>query len=361
MSTPPNSNIPNPRSPRDEDDWIAILVALGVLGATAAWISIGRIPFLPFETVKADLPDIELPSETLSPSLLEEDSRRLDGDSRGNVEEDPQRDPSAAPNLITADEQPQETLDSEVPSPGDSSTQFRAGVDNETSLAPRQVNPPAAPPDVSIIVPEPRVPEEVASDAVPLQREPLTFPDVPDNYWAKPFIDDLTARGILNGLPDGSYAPDRPMTRAELAVQVAQAFEIEARQDAQTFSDIPDNYWAIETIDEAVTTGFMKGYPEGIFRPDQTVPRVQVLVAIATGLALPASPSPDTVLQAYQDQAEIPEWARGKVASAVEADLINIAADSEAQLRANEAATRAEVAVILHRSLVYLGKVDPIE
>ena len=185
--------------------------------------------------------------------------------------------------------------------------------------------------------------------------------DVADDYWAKPYIDALTARGVLNGLPDGSFAPNRPLTRAELAVQVAQAFEVEPQTASTGFVDVPTDYWAAATINESVALGFMTGYPDRTFQPNQVVPRLQVLVTLATGLSLPKPPGSEALLQGYIDQNAIPTWGRDQVAAAIAASLITPAATADSQLRPGDPATRAEVAALIHSALVYMGKVEPVK
>ncbi|MBE7381631.1 MAG: S-layer homology domain-containing protein [Leptolyngbya sp. SIO1E4] len=355
MFTPPNSNTPNPQSPRDKDEWIAILVALGVLGGTAGWILFGGLPPLQLGAINDDSANVERFESSLmtEPEESELPDTAAAGEAAGEV---------SATQELTTEEDTAETAASPTTSPSDLMTDREADASGSAVSTGSEESPQTSPvsPDSSVDVPPPRVPNDPASD-VPVTRAPLVFSDVPDTHWAKVYIDALTARGILNGLPDGSYAPDRPMTRAELSVQVAQAFEVEPTQDPQLFTDIPQDYWAAATIDEAVATGFMKGYPNQVFQPNQTVPRVQVLVALSTGLSLPESPISAGTLQPYQDQSAIPEWARDKVAAALESGIITPPADGTAQLRPNAPATRAEVAAMLYHALTYMGKVEPIE
>lgn len=212
-----------------------------------------------------------------------------------------------------------------------------------------------------IEVPEPHVPDSEGITALPVIRSALSFTDVPEDYWAKPYIDALTARGVLNGLPNGTYAPDRPMTRAELAVQVANAFEIEPVRTKNPFKDVPDTYWGKLAIDEAVSTGFMAGYPDDVFRPSQTVSRLETVVSLATGLSLSQTPSSEKLLEQYLDQSAIPVWAQSKVAAAIAVDILTPSALPKEQLRPQDPATRAEVAVLIYKALAYMGKVQPIE
>lgn len=214
---------------------------------------------------------------------------------------------------------------------------------------------------IAVNAPERETPTPVQIDTLPILREPLIFSDIPAGHWAKPYIDELTVRGIVNGLPDGSYAPNRPMTRAELAVQVATAFNEAIKAPDQSFTDVPADFWAADTIKRAVKTGFMKGYPNSAFKPGQTLTRTEALITLATGLGLAEATASDTTLQGYQDWQQIPTWARSKIAATVEANLVAAPISDASQLRPNEPATRAEVTVMLYNSLVYRGRIQPIE
>jgi len=352
--SPNNSNPSTPPGPRDKDEWLAIVVALGVLGAAGGWILTGGFSSFRLADVSTELPEVEVFSEPLTEDFQPEevpDATELDTtDLRSN--QDARQSPRSAQEEAEAAAEAESRRSNDTEAEADRGSFFTPSTVPSQSQSPS----PDTPASESVDVPEPAVPSSEETTELPVVREPLSFSDVPADYWAKPYIDALTARGVLNGLPGGTYAPERPMTRAEFATQIAQAFKVADTQSAQDFTDIPADYWAASTIQEAVMTGFMKGYPGQVFQPDQTVPRAQVLVAIATGLSLPESSA--ATLQSYTDQSDVPTWATDKVAAALEAGLVS--PPSNTPLRPNEPATRAEVAAILYNALVYMGKVDPI-
>ncbi len=74
------------------------------------------------------------------------------------------------------------------------------------------------------------------------------FSDVPANYWASPFIAELARRDILAGFPDNTFRPEQPVTRAQFAAIVRQAFQKAAERSATQFTDVPANYWAASAI-----------------------------------------------------------------------------------------------------------------
>lgn len=382
MSTPPSQNTPTPQPPRDEDDWIAVLLALGILGGLAGWLILGNPFSLRPGAVSANLSEgLERFRVPLVGDSSEDESVTPEDSTVETEAETTQRQPLAETDAADpgsdrrrrASDTGTFEFDEDGGDDDDSLTSDDAANANDADADASGIASDAEGAESSVVVegeedqddtvtvPEPVVPENVSSDTLPPVRESLVFSDVDNDFWAKPYIDALTARSVLDGLPDGSYAPNRPVTRAELATQVAQAFNADPEKATQTFTDIPEDYWALSKIDEAVTTGFMSGYPEQVFRPNQNVPRVQVLVTLVSGLSLPPSAAPDKVLEQFPDQAEIPTWAREQIAIAAEAGLIIAAPDSGDQLRPNESATRAEVAAMLYQGLAFLGQVEPID
>ena len=188
-------------------------------------------------------------------------------------------------------------------------------------------------------------------------KDPVEFSDVPDEYWAKVFIDALSSRDLLSGFPDRTFQPDKPVTRAELAAQIAKVFSLQARENSLEFTDLPNNHWAGSVIKETVAAGFMKGYPDERFAPEQAVSRVQVLVAIVSGLRLTSNSDPADLLGRYQDRDKIPGWALQKVAAATEKGLVVNYPNLE-RFQPDKPATRSEVAAILTRALVYQNRLE---
>lgn len=191
--------------------------------------------------------------------------------------------------------------------------------------------------------------------------QPINFLDVPDDFWARPFINALSARGIITGFAGKYFRPSQPVTRAEFATLLQETFNRNPTQiAANKFKDVPSDFWATPAIDLATKSGFLKGYPGDVFRPEQEISRAQALVAIASGLNLVTKSSADQTLQSYQDAAQIPKYATDKIAAATEAGLV-VNHPNPKLLNPNGAATRAEVAAIIYQALVRSGKVEPIE
>lgn len=231
-------------------------------------------------------------------------------------------------------------------------------------------------PPVSNLTPEESQPEDESTSSQTTTREqysvvapgeklpiippPLAFTDVPSEFWGRRFIDILSSRGIIKGFPDYSFRPSQPVTRAEFAAILEQAFGKRVDSTSTNFKDLSAQFWATPAINQSISTGFLKGYPDKTFQPNQKISRVQVLVALASGLNLKVPSSPDKVLSVYKDAQEIPKYALDKIAAATENSLVVNHPDPQ-RFAPNQEATRAEVAAMVHQALVRMGKLQPIK
>ncbi|HEY9736236.1 MAG TPA: S-layer homology domain-containing protein [Trichocoleus sp.] len=127
-----------------------------------------------------------------------------------------------------------------------------------------------------------------SSAAIASPEQTASFPDT-QGHWAQPFIQTLAEQDIISGYPEGTFQPDSLVRRDEFAAILRQAFnQAPERQlaDGSVFPDVPAGYWASNAIEEANEAGFMTGYPDGTFKPDQDISRVEALVALAQNLGL---------------------------------------------------------------------------
>lgn len=183
------------------------------------------------------------------------------------------------------------------------------------------------------------------------------FSDVSSGYWAREFITSLSARGIIAGFPDGTFRPDEPVTRAQYAAMLRNAFNQSSVRNATSFVDVPAGYWAATAIREADTMGFLSGYPGNVFNPEQNIPRAQVLVSLANGLNYTANSRNST--QIYRDATQIPDYAVASIAAATERQMVVNYPDVQA-LRPNQIATRADVAAFIYQALASQNQVATV-
>ena len=101
-----------------------------------------------------------------------------------------------------------------------------------------------------------------------------TFNDVAKNCWAANYIGYMQQFGIVTGYTDGSFRPNAPVTRAEFAA-IASRFE-KLTQGSKSFTDVPDTHWAVKYINFAATRGWVTGYADGTFKPEHSITRAEV-------------------------------------------------------------------------------------
>ncbi len=195
-------------------------------------------------------------------------------------------------------------------------------------------------------------PTQLSEEALAPSQEAVTFNDVPENYWAKPYIDELSSRGLISGYENGNFRPDQPVTRAEIARIVSNTFVLTADKADLEFSDVESDYWARESIGEVVKGGFMTGFPNDTFDPNAPVTRAQALTTMVTGLGIQPPTNIQAALARYADANAIPNWANEKVAAATSESLVVNYPDLQ-QLDPNEPTTRAELSAIIYQALVY--------
>ena len=104
------------------------------------------------------------------------------------------------------------------------------------------------------------------------------YQDVASSYWANTAISTMTGLGILQGRDSATFDPNAPITRAEFAAICAR-FDTGKSSGSQTFSDIR-GHWAQDYIERAAELGWVKGFEDGTFRPNDCITRAQAMTMI---------------------------------------------------------------------------------
>jgi ELWxxDGT repeat protein len=116
------------------------------------------------------------------------------------------------------------------------------------------------------------------------------FDDVPPGYWAGPWIEELAREGVVSGCSANPplYCPDNLLTRAEMAVLLTVArHENPPPATGTRFADVPANYWAARFIEQLAADGITSGCGGGNFCPDLPITRGEMAVFLATAFHLP--------------------------------------------------------------------------
>ena len=104
----------------------------------------------------------------------------------------------------------------------------------------------------------------------------LPYHDVFEKDWSYDAIGFMTEKGIIKGYEDGSFKPKEAISRAEFAAMAAR-FDKLAAGTGNPFFDVPDTHWAAVSIDSAAAKGWVTGYPDGSFKPDRKITRSEVV------------------------------------------------------------------------------------
>ena len=107
----------------------------------------------------------------------------------------------------------------------------------------------------------------------------VSFQDVPADAWYADAVNTLASLGIITGVGDGRYEPDRAITRAEFTV-IAMRFAKLPAGGQNIFSDVSAEDWYYEQVVGAVAYGWIGGYSDGTFRPKETITRAEVTAIV---------------------------------------------------------------------------------
>lgn len=111
------------------------------------------------------------------------------------------------------------------------------------------------------------------------------FRDVASGSWYNTYVATLNNAGVITDSSNGYFRPNEAITRAELAAMLAKFSETTGA--ANYFNDVSAKYWAANAIAICAKLGWITGYPDGTFRPDKNVTRAELMAMInrATGRA----------------------------------------------------------------------------
>lgn len=111
------------------------------------------------------------------------------------------------------------------------------------------------------------------------------FRDVASGSWYNTYVATLNNAGVITDSSNGYFRPNEAITRAELAAMLAKFSETTGA--ANYFNDVSAKYWAANAIAICAKLGWITGYPDGTFRPDRNVTRAELMAMInrATGRA----------------------------------------------------------------------------
>lgn len=164
-----------------------------------------------------------------------------------------------------------------------------------------------------------------------------------EGHWGQTYIEYWVERGVVNGYPDGTFRPDRYITRAEVCKVLALAYQMPTDVEPTDFSDVEEDSWYYDYVQTCAAFGSVNGYPDGTFLPLGNITRSEAvkMVCLSAGLSVR-----DTGCEGFGDYSDIPEWAVGYWNALYNQGVID-GYPIDGCLHPNDYITRAELVKIL--------------
>ena len=134
------------------------------------------------------------------------------------------------------------------------------------------------------------------------------FRDVSSNNWFNTYVATLNAAGVITDSANGYFRPNDAITRAELAAMLAQFAD--TKSAANYFNDVAANQWAANAIAVCAKLGWINGYPDGSFRPDNYITRAELMAMInrATGRTPKTADAFLNGMKTWTDNLDTTKW-----------------------------------------------------
>ena len=182
------------------------------------------------------------------------------------------------------------------------------------------------------------------------------FDDVPENFWASTPIKVLAARGIVKGVSDSRFAPDKKVTRAEFAAMLVRALNLENVEYNGEFIDVSKTDWFSSEVATAARAGIIKGTDEKRFNPNDNITRQEMAIMAVNAYRMLCGENGyfEDNLSQFTDANEISPWAREHVNEAVGLSIIR--GTPQKTINPKGTATRAEAAQVIYNLIKVINK-----
>lgn len=190
--------------------------------------------------------------------------------------------------------------------------------------------------------------------ALPMFTIAAGFRDVPNNAWYKNHVIDLVSKGIITGTSPTTFSPQKPLTRAAFVTMLAKTTlteqELSQYKFQGKFKDVLSSKWYNPYVNWAVENGVVSGYENGTFRPERSITR-QELAKMITNFAQATGRKmiPDTPANLFRDNPQIASYAKESVSLCQRCGIIDGYSDNTFRPKGN--ATRAEASALYSRFL----------
>lgn len=179
----------------------------------------------------------------------------------------------------------------------------------------------------------------------------VTFSDIANvQAWAGRQIQVVAAKGAIEGIGSGKFAPKSNVTRAEFSKMLIRALNLENSTATESFSDVASTAWYAPYVAVAAEKGIITGRNASTFDPNATITRAEMATMISRAVKSlnPAATTDASALSKFSDAAKISASLKDGVAFAASNNLV---IGNAGKFNPNDTATRAEAAVIIYRTI----------
>ena len=176
------------------------------------------------------------------------------------------------------------------------------------------------------------------------------YADVPENAWYAGAVNTVSARGLLDVRSESRFAPGESLTRAELVTALYRLAGMPAASAGAAFPDVPRSSGCYDAVSWAASAGLVSGMPDGRFAPDRGITRAQLAAMLYRYSAYSgASVAAGSGIATYADWRQVGAWCREPLSWAVGTGLLRGKPGN--RLAPSGVVTRAEGAVFIQRLL----------
>ncbi|MBE5040938.1 S-layer homology domain-containing protein [Ructibacterium gallinarum] len=186
----------------------------------------------------------------------------------------------------------------------------------------------------------------ITTDGGQNQETSQHFNDLDSVAWAVPAIEALYAKGVVQGYGNGDFKPNYEITRAEFVKMLMEAFGLTNDNSVCDFQDVAPDAWYYAYVASAVQAGLVNGVGDGLFEPERTITREEISAVLYRTAAVSGREIPRQTELHFSDSDDIAEYAREAVASLTETGIINGMGDGT--FAPQEPATRAQAAKLIY-------------
>lgn len=180
------------------------------------------------------------------------------------------------------------------------------------------------------------------------------------SHWAKADVELLASKLIVQGVTGYAFQPDADITRAQFTAIIVRALGLQEQSGGAPFRDVAAADWFSGSVNAAADAGLVSGYEDGSFRPNAPITREELAVLMNNALRFAGAPGSgkptEQLLAAFEDSGELAAWSRDAVAGIVEAGITE--GKSAGRYEGAAQATRAETAVMVKRLLQKTGFIN---